>query len=203
MECMCCGTNCGDGCLNRELYMEARASSRLARRAPAWSCQTSPGRRGGPTVTFVAAAVPPVPCSACRACAARRTAATSASRNGSTRLSRCSQHRARATVRHVTTHEPRAARAGVCAGASAGLGPPHGAPPCERRAPFLPASLPCRCAGLRCKRALATGEFVIEYCGEVINDREFVRRTEAYEDDDHFYFMQIGARNWRVIPCNI
>ena len=48
--------------------------------------------------------------------------------------------------------------------------------------------------GLRCLRDLNEGDFVIEYCGEVIDAAEFKRRTTQYdtEGDEHFYFMTVG-----------
>jgi hypothetical protein len=51
--------------------------------------------------------------------------------------------------------------------------------------------------GLRCTRDLGVGEFVSEYCGEVVSTAECKRRTQQYDDegDEHFYFMTIDADN--------
>ena len=51
--------------------------------------------------------------------------------------------------------------------------------------------------GLRCATDLQPGEFVVEYCGEILDAAEFRKRTEQYDDegDEHWYFMQIDADN--------
>lgn len=51
--------------------------------------------------------------------------------------------------------------------------------------------------GLRCATDLEAGDFVVEYCGEILDAGEFRRRTEQYdkEGDEHWYFMQIDDDN--------
>ena len=51
--------------------------------------------------------------------------------------------------------------------------------------------------GLRCATDLQPGAFVVEYCGEVLDDAEFRQRTKRYGDegDQHCYFMRIDADN--------
>ncbi|CAK8674987.1 unnamed protein product [Clavelina lepadiformis] len=48
--------------------------------------------------------------------------------------------------------------------------------------------------GLRAKENLAPSKLVMEYCGEVLNQMEFERRSQMYaeENQQHFYFMALG-----------
>jgi histone-lysine N-methyltransferase SETD2 len=49
--------------------------------------------------------------------------------------------------------------------------------------------------GLLAASDIKQGQFIIEYCGEVINYHEFQRRARRHHADSnrHFYFMSIGS----------
>jgi [histone H3]-lysine36 N-trimethyltransferase len=42
---------------------------------------------------------------------------------------------------------------------------------------------------------IGSGQFVIEYCGEVISQKVFEKRTLEYSENDikHFYFMSLQS----------
>lgn len=50
--------------------------------------------------------------------------------------------------------------------------------------------------GLRAQERIEAGEFIIEYVGEVIGERQFRRRMRDADDDSHFYVMKLGAREY-------
>jgi len=45
--------------------------------------------------------------------------------------------------------------------------------------------------GVKTKDSIEQGAFIIEYCGEVVNYKEFMERTEKYDEEKrkHYYFM--------------
>lgn len=47
--------------------------------------------------------------------------------------------------------------------------------------------------GLRTNEEIQKGSFIMEYCGEVVDNNEFQRRTQIYHDDgiSHYYFMTL------------
>lgn len=50
--------------------------------------------------------------------------------------------------------------------------------------------------GVRCQEDINAGEFVIEYCGEVMLEDEFRKRLNAFlaeGEDACFYFMSLGS----------
>eukprot|EP00794_Sanderia_malayensis_P017709 gene17709-19478_t len=49
--------------------------------------------------------------------------------------------------------------------------------------------------GLKAQEKIEEGSFVIEYCGEVVNYAEFMKRTETYDQEGrkHYYFMTLKA----------
>ena len=55
--------------------------------------------------------------------------------------------------------------------------------------------------GLFTEEALSEGQFVIEYIGEVLEEEEYLRRKEYYQESGqrHYYFMNVG--NGEVIDA--
>lgn len=49
----------------------------------------------------------------------------------------------------------------------------------------------------------ASGQFVIEYVGEVVNYKEFKRRFEDYNSrgNKHFYFMSLSGDQVCAVAC--
>ncbi len=55
--------------------------------------------------------------------------------------------------------------------------------------------------GLFTEEALTEGQFIIEYIGEVLEEEEYLRRKEFYQESGqrHYYFMNVG--NGEVIDA--
>ena len=59
--------------------------------------------------------------------------------------------------------------------------------------------------GLRAKSFIAKDTFIMEYVGEVLNDKLFRKRAKQYAKDEvkHFYFMALSKDQFVDATCKV